>query len=264
MDRESPQNLQAKLRKRVGDFLEARGAHGQPLGEFFREIRERGRAAFLFGGALRDLTVHGLRKTPRDLDVVVSEITPDLARYFGRYLQKRTRFGGYQLRVSDWDLDVWALQDTWAFRENRVIEKDFAHLPKTTFLDVQAVVAELTPRPGKPRRIYSNGFFEAIASETIDTNLEENPFPSMCVLTALMTASTLRFAMAPRLVAYVLGHVDRIELDELVDLQRCRGEGVLLDCDALRRMISSLRSQYREAPTKPVRLPRVRAPAAAF
>ncbi len=247
--------LRSTLRKQVSKFVASQTGIRQPLRPIFDKIRQKGWTAFLFGGALRDLIIHGPGKNPRDLDIVVSKMTPELEEYLSEYLEKRTRFGGFQVCISRWDFDIWALGDTWAFRENHFPGKAFSDLPKTTFLDIQAVVAELIPKPGKSRKIYSNGFFEAVLKKTIDINFEDNPFPKLCVLTALMTARKLNFAIAPRLTEYILHHVERLELEELVDLQHRHYKRALFDCDTLTQWITSLRSQHREAPRKPANLP---------
>jgi hypothetical protein len=249
-------NLKGEFRRRISSFLAFRAAHRRPLKSIFNEISERGWTAFLFGGTLRDLMVSGLSKNPRDLDIVVSKLTPRLEEYLSKYLQKRTRFSGFQACISSWDFDVWALEDTWAFRENRISGKGFSDLPKTTFLDVQAIAAELTSKRGKPRRIYSYGFFEAIASKTININFEDNPFPKHCVLTALATARKLNYAIAPKLVEYILHHIERLELEELVDIQQRNCGQVLFDCDNLKRWVVSLESHHRSSPRKPATLPR--------
>ncbi len=247
--------LRSTLRKQVSKFVASQTGIRQPLRPIFDKIRQKGRTAFLFGGALRDLIIHGLKENPRDLDIVVSKMTPELEKYLSKYLEKRTRFGGFQVCISRWDFDIWALGDTWAFRENHFSGKAFSDLPKTTFLDIQAVVAELIPKPGAPRRIYSNGFFEAVLKRTIDINFEDNPFPKLCVLTALMTARKLDFTVAPRLTKYILHHVERLELEELVDLQQRHYKRALFDCDTLTQWIASLKSQHREAPKRPANLP---------
>ncbi len=246
--------LRSTLRKQVSKFVASQTGIRQPLRPIFDKIRQKGWMAFLFGGALRDLIIHGLKENPRDLDIVVSKMTPELEKYLTKYLEKRTRFDGFQVRISDWDFDIWALEDTWAFRENHFSGKAFSDLPKTTFLDIQAVVAELIPKPGKSRKIYSNGFFEAVLKKTIDINFEDNPFPKLCVLSALTTARKLDFAVAPRLTKYILHHVERLELEELVDLQQRHYKRALFDCDTLTQWIASLKSQHREAPKRPANL----------
>ena len=62
-------------------------------------------------------------------------------------------------------------------------------MPKTTFLNVEAVAVELNPRPTRSRKLYESGFFEGVATETIEINLEENPFPDLCVARSLLTAA---------------------------------------------------------------------------
>ena len=251
-------NLKSVLRKRVSDFLAAEGGHGRPLNQALQEIAERGRGAYLFGGMLRDLMIQGVSKDPRDLDIVVAELTPELESYLKPHLKKRTRFGGLEVSVGHWDLDIWELASTWAFREQLTSSRNFEDLPKTTFLDLQAIVLELSHDSGRPGRIVESGFFEAIRQRTLDVNFEANPFPDHCVLSALTTAYRLDFALAPRLTRYVLHHGEKMDLRELCDHQVHKHGRASYGCDLLRSWITHLATHQREAPSVAARLPRPR------
>src|SRR5262249_14739947 len=77
----------------------------------------------------------------------------------------------------------------------------FEDLPRTTFLDIEAVAVELSPRErGRPRGIAEHGFLEAMRTRTIDINLEPNPFPELCVVRTLALARNLRLSLSSRLV----------------------------------------------------------------
>lgn len=82
-------------------------------------------------------------------------------------------------------------------------------MPKTTFLNVEAAAVELATVHGKSRRIYTHGFFEALADRTLEINFEENPFPALCVVRALITAARLQFLIGPKLSKYLV-HYGRI------------------------------------------------------
>ena len=152
--------------------------------------------------------VHGAGTEPRDVDVVVDGASiEDLTKLFQDVVVRRTRFGGLHLNVRGWMVDVWPLSDTWALRELGVGSRDFQALTRTTFLNVEAVVIDLTNHRRMGRQIYSSGFFEAIRGRALDINLEENPFPELCAIRALVTASKLRYGLSKRLASYVAHHV---------------------------------------------------------
>lgn len=211
--------LQEKLHRRIGDFLN-RGPRGcRDLRPFIERFSKAESNAFFFGGFLRDLMVRGPSVIPRDIDIVVREFTPALQDIIDSKIKRRNRFGGVNLDSEGWAVDLWTLESTWAFREGIVSGGGFPDLPKTTFLNIQAVTAEVAPPPGRPRTIYSHGFFEAILGRTLDINCEDNPYPHLCVMQSLLSAAQLRFFMSPRLARYVLhyGNVDGLE--PLIDVQ---------------------------------------------
>jgi len=86
-------------------------------------------------------------------------------------------------------------------------------------LNAEAVVVELrVPRSGG-RGIQETGFFEAMRSRVLDINLEENPFPELCVVRTLIMASKLECGLTKRLARYVLHHTTKMPLEQLEKVQ---------------------------------------------
>jgi hypothetical protein len=251
-------NMKAVLRRRVAEFLAAEAAHRNPLKPLLQAIGRLGETAFLFGGTLRDLMLRGLGHDPHDVDIVVAKLTPDLLSYLGPHIRRRTRFGGLEVSIGHWDLDIWELSDTWAFRERLVAGGGFGDLPKTTFLNVQAVAAEVPSSQGATVRLAEHGFFRAIRQRTVDINFEENPFPGHCLLTALTTAYSLGFALSPRLIRYVLHYGNKVDMQELCLCQARRYGRILYGQDVLQAWIAHLARHHRETPSLPIPLPRPR------
>jgi len=193
------------LRELFGRFVTSKAAYKHPLLGFFHDLRDAQLPAVVFGGTLRDLVVKGSAEQPRDVDVVVD--TPSLVAIeslFRVYIKKRTRFGGLHLNVGLWPIDIWPLPCTWALRDREPAGVTFADLPDTTFLDVEAVAAEIWPASRHGRRVFGGRFFSAIESRTVGINHAENPFPELCVVRALLTAARLNFRLSNGLVDYVV------------------------------------------------------------
>jgi len=247
-------NLQSQLKRRISLFLEAK-AHREALHPTLKEVFRRGSGGCIFGGTLRDLMLFGMKRDPHDLDIVVSQLTPDLESYLHPHITKRTRFGGLQACIGHWDLDIWALHETWAFRERLIEPAGLRDLPKTTFLNVQAVAVHVLPS-GRVGQVFENGFFRSICHKTIDINFEANPFPRFCAMNALMTAYKLDFVLAPRLVEYILRHVGHSDLSDLCDYQSRRYGRVVFGCERLQGWIELLADGHQEDPAAAIRLPR--------
>lgn len=261
MDSHKANPDQIVLRNRVSRFLNSRARLKAPLIAALRRLSEQKLPAVIFGGALRDLMVHGPAAEPRDIDVVVDGASvEELTNLFRDVVVRRTRFGGLHLNVKGWMVDVWPLADTWALRELGIGCRDFQALTRTTFLNIEAVIVDLTKYQRMGRQIHSSGFFEAIRSCTLDINLEENPFPELSAIRTLVTASTLKYGMSKRLARFVIHHVDRIPLEQFVQIQLSHYGRVRLDTETIHAWSKMIRCQMTTQPVvrlplKPVQLP---------
>lgn len=210
----------ALLRDRVGRFLANRARERSHLLETLNTMRGFSAPVFLFGGVVRDLMLSGSSISPRDVDLVVSTVDlKDVTAAFSESLTRRNRFGGLHLRIHGWHFDVWPLAQTWAFHQKIVPSPSFANLPKTTFLNIEAVAVRLDTEEGRYREIHSHGFFEAVETRTLEINSEANPYPLLCVLRALVMAAKLRFAIGPRLAAYIAEHASSSSIEDLMRVQ---------------------------------------------
>lgn len=246
----------ALVRKRTRQFLtDKRPRSRQVLIEKLSRFRTASFAAWSLGGFPRDLASTG--RVPRDIDIVVDDVDPEEAvRLIGGEVLRKTRFGGVHARLGLWPVDIWSISQTWAFREGVVRFEAFDDLPKTTFLNIEAIAVELFPRPGKrARRVIEHGFFEAIQRRTIELNLEENPFPGLCVVRSLVFAERLRFDLGSRLVSYLSHYMSRIDIEELLDIQKRHYGNMPLDADSLNWWRNQIQHHSRWWPMLPMKLP---------
>jgi hypothetical protein len=248
MDKTYSNSDVALLRNHVSRFLTSKSRLRRPLLQVLGRLAEHRLTAVLFGGTLRDLMLHGPGAEPRDIDVVVDGITvQELAGLFRDSMVRRTRFGGLHLNAKGWAIDIWPLAETWALRELRIGSRDFAALTRTTFLNAEAVAVELAAGKGG-RGIQETGFFEAIRSRVLDINLEENPFPELCTVRTLITASKLQYALSRRLAQYVLHHTAKTTLEELESVQLSHYGTVRYNVDTMCQWTRAIQSQVGTAP----------------
>jgi len=254
-------NAEAKdlelLRRRLSVFIHRPSPWHVALHELQQRIRTQNWSVFVFGGTLRDILALSTSIPPRDLDLVVAGATPqELQKVFSPELVRINRFGGLHLHVRKLPVDIWTLDSTWAFRERLIPGSDFSDLPKTTFLDVEAVVAKFQAQPGRARQVFSQNFFRAIVERQVEINLEENPFPALCVVRSLVTARRLQFSLGPRLVRFILHHTYHLALEELEAVQQSHYGRILLDRNNLHSLLKLLRDQVGGMRVRPVLLPR--------
>lgn len=208
------------LRKKFGRYVRSRSRFRAPLRATLDRLADLSDEVFVFGGLLRDLATGSGPIAPRDVDVVVSGVpSGTLEDAFRGVTRRRTRFGGLVLAVEGWRFDVWDLNDTWAFRTQVVADPSFQTLPLTTFLDVEAITLEYRPRPGKARRLFEHGFFEAVHNRQVELNLASNPFEHLAVVRSMVIASTMGYALGPSLRRFILDHITVETVEQLVEAQ---------------------------------------------
>lgn len=220
--------VKALLRREVELFCRRNASVWKnPVFDILDEIHRNDWRAAFFGGTLRSLMVsrlvHRKEGRPRDVDIVIRGATLDILRkLFGPFLARETRFGGLHLRRADWLFDVWPLERTWALVQDQIGQPDFADLPRTTFLNVEAVAVEVWPQRGRDREIYSGDdqFFQGILNRVVEINREENPFPELCVIRSLIMTSELGFHMGNQLARYIVNHGSRLTVLEMEDIQK--------------------------------------------
>lgn len=226
------------------------------------ELRSVGREAVFFGGTLRTLLLSRLMKNsigrPRDVDIVVRGVElDDLKSHFSHRTTRQTRFGGLHIHHTNWQFDVWPLGETYALKSHGVEEPTFDDLPKTTFLNLEAIAVEVWPRKGQPRRIYSGNdqFFGGVISRLIDLNNEENPFPELCLVRSLVIGNYLGWKLSRRLGKYIATHGESLSESDLEDIQRNHYGSVIVHGAHIRQWIDILSTALSFSLADPIGLP---------
>ena len=206
------QKMKRDLRARLGRFVATDSKRHYPhLYSVLEDIRNNGYPTFLCGGAVRDMLLCN-SSIPRDLDIIIGYVSRErLETFFPEHNKEKTSLGGLKLQVKDWSIDMWPIQDTWAFKEGKVPGKGFSDYPKTVFLNIDAIAVQLFSKRRQKRKIYSQGFFEAIIERTIELNFEENPAPAECFVRALRIANSFKFVIGPRLARYMISYTNQME-----------------------------------------------------
>jgi hypothetical protein len=194
-------------------------AEASSLLPFFAAIRTKGWNAAVFGGAIRDIAVSDKMVRPRDIDVVVD--VPDeelLFDTFRQYVKRRTRFGGLHINYGGWPIDIWPLHRTWSFQHSS-LSPTFENLPKTTFLNIEAIAVEIWPSALKQRRVFEEKFFDSISQRVLEINNEVNPFPELSVVRALVIASRINFAIGSNLCRYIQTYGSNLSVSDIDEIQ---------------------------------------------
>lgn len=200
-----------------------------------REMREGGWNVYAFGGTPRGVWEEGPNYVPRDFDLVFAD--EDFGAFESRFshqIRRRNRFGGLNLHFGSFVVDAWPLSSTWAFKQGHITEVSFESLPRTTFLNVDAVVVEFIPRTvARPRSVFDAGFFSAVENRELDVNLAANPYPELCVIRTLRLAKRLRYSISVRLTEFLDRTLASSSEEDLLEVQRSHFGEVEFDRDSL-------------------------------
>ena len=106
--------------------------------------------------------------------------------------------------------------------EDSVSLPRFEDLPKTTFFNLEAIAVDVWPKAGRTRRVYSGDdrFFRGVLDRTLELNRRDNPFPELCVVRALVLASSLDYELGPKLAQFVADIGLGLESSALEQIQR--------------------------------------------
>ncbi len=140
----------------------------------------------LFGGAVRDYMDNEFNNLPRDFDIVIKKNNKDvnLDELLKKFEYKKNRFDGYKIKVNSLEFDVWEIEKTWAFRENK-IKADYQSYDKklheTVFLNIDSLVYNLSTKD-----YYNKRYEDAVKNRVLDIVLEENPYVELNLLRAII------------------------------------------------------------------------------
>lgn len=188
-----------QLRKRVNRFFEPTAPGRADVFETLRGLRSHGRV-LVFGGAIRDLALHGASEFPADIDVVLEGADVEsMSAHFDLLGATRNRFGGFRFATKRWKYDVWRLEDTWALREGHVKGVTADALLGTTFFDWDAIAYDFTSK----QLLAPADYFEKLDAGLLGINLPANPNPAGNARRALRIYSAGTAGLGSDLVQFV-------------------------------------------------------------
>lgn len=187
------------LRKRVNRFFSPTDPRRADVVDTLRGFEPYGRV-LVFGGAIRDLALHGSTSYPSDIDVVIQAADPDhMAEHLCTIGATRNRFGGFRFATKRWKFDVWRLEDTWALREGHVRGSCAEVLLATTFFDWDAIAYDFSQK----RLLVEDEYFDKLAAGLLGINLPANPNPAGNARRALRIFASGRAGLESELAHFV-------------------------------------------------------------
>lgn len=162
----------------------------------------------LFGGSVRDYDENRFSIIPRDFDVVVDDLDGNLEEIilmFGLAPQKN-KFDGYKIRMNNLKIDIWKIQDTWAFKHNKVVYNSKKDLNKTVFLNIDSIFYDLNED-----KLIDERFVDREKTGMIDIVLTSNPFPELNLMRAFRFKYKYKLIFSNRLNEYLMNWMKNFE-----------------------------------------------------
>lgn len=196
---------------------------------------------YLIGGVLREFKDNGNIIDLRDIDIVIDiKDERQWKSILSEFYTKQNRFGGYKLLCSGLIVDVWRLEETWAYK-NHIIEceaeKYVEHLADTVFLNIDAIVYDL-----KNDLWYDKKYSEAMNSRVLDIVLERNPEIPLNIVRAMVLKQRYDMSYSIKMKNVILKEKENEKdfLNRLMDIQLVRYRKEILSCSYIQKELNQL------------------------
>lgn len=180
-----------------------------PAKILFDKLQQLGNT-YLIGGVLREIKDNGAIRYLRDIDIVLDTKNVDAYnRFVNEYHPEINRFGGYKVQCEELIVDMWLLQQTWAYSA-RVIncrpEEYLIRLPETVFLNMDAIVYDI-----KNDKWYDDRYREAMNTRILDVVLEQNPFLELNIVRSFVIRKKYAMCLSEKLKQIIIQYVNSLE-----------------------------------------------------
>ncbi len=224
-------NTQA-LKKRLLRLLSFKDDQGN-LDNFLSTVSAEGEL-FLFGGAIRDVALHGISSFSSDLDFVFDGGNTRLKLLLSDYDIEENKYGGFRINISGYDIDIWALEKTWAFQKQLVKYDSVESLLKTTITNWDSCLFSWN----KKSLILSENYLNDLRAGFLDVVLKENP-NELGMLVRVLRCFALKEAnkFSNKLIDLVFYNLQEYSVSEILDYERMSYEKIYIS----RNIISYLK-----------------------
>ncbi len=198
-------------RPNIREYLNRGTASRAAIKATIHSILERLPGTMIFGGMVRDFALRKGRVFVSDIDLVSMASREDIGLAIAEFRPSQNKFGGFRFAVGKTLFDIWAFEDTWAFRQGFVEGKVAEDLLKTTFFNVDAAAYDLS----SGKFFCADGWVSAIESRILDLNLPQNPSVRSMMKRAIKLACGKEFTVGNRLGSFLVENINLSDLDRV-------------------------------------------------
>ncbi|MCZ4290805.1 hypothetical protein [Hoeflea alexandrii] len=229
---------QMAAKKRIRRFFDEPVAERRAVSKFIDEVTV-GADVFVFGGALRDISLLGLPHFTSDVDIVVQVHDYDaFSDVLCQFDANRNKFGGHRVRFGRWNFDVWEVASTWAFSVGAVEARSHLSLLETTFFNWDAILYDW--RSGSLH--HRQDYFSDLSAKYLELVLEDNPNTVGAFVRTLRTLCiSEEIRTGPRLSRFIKENLLEISNEEILSYEN--------ESFATKRLSANLLAGLRERAT---------------
>lgn len=161
-----------KLKTSLKNYLKYSSSSREELNDFLTDIKTIGRVA-IFGGMIRDFLANDARIFNSDVDLVIScKPGADLNTFIHKYKGTTNKYGGSRISLGHkWSIDLWPIQETWAFKNGLNIPPTLENLYLTPFFSLDAICYLVEENSV----LCSENYFELFQNKILDVNCTYTP-----------------------------------------------------------------------------------------
>ncbi len=153
---------------------------------------------FIFSGIIRNYFL-GIYEF-RDLDLVL-EREIDIKKYFYDFEIHSNTFGGYKISKGQSVIDLWYMENTWAFKNQPILNFELQnHIPYTAFFNFSSIVYSYKQR----KFIYSKQFLRFLRDKKIDVVYKPNANYTLCIINTIYYSEKYKLGISDKLKEYIL------------------------------------------------------------
>lgn len=197
---------------------------------------------YLIGGALREYKDYGKIKKLRDIDIVIDiKLMDRWNNILKKYNPGRNKFDGYKIVCSNLIVDIWSINECWAYRENIIKcepDKYVENLPRTVFLNMDSIVYDM-----RNDRWFDKIYRVAKDSGILDVVLEDNPHLELNILRAIILKERYQMVFSDKLISIIKKHDTADLYKKLLMIQEKRYKESIVSAEVINNILRECNEQ---------------------
>lgn len=211
-----------------------------PAKELFEGLKHLGNI-YLIGGVLREYKDNDSIGALRDVDMITDIPEQEYEQFMSSYQPEVNAFGGYKLLCAGLIVDIWRLEQTWAYAERKVVCNDnecVVNLPQTVFLNMDAIVYDL-----KNDVWYDEVYRDAVDKGVLGVVLKENPQLGLNIVRSLVIRRKYNMRVSKELCDIISSYCTENQdaAQELYQIQLNRYKKELIPIEELRAELDGIK-----------------------